>query len=104
MGAGAAIVTLGGDGSVLSEAAGTWHCPALPVAAVDTTAAGDAFVGALAVALAEGGELAQGLGFAAAAAALAVTKLGAQPSLPSRAELAAFIERHGVPAAQRVET
>jgi ribokinase len=103
MGARAAVVTLGGDGSMLCDGTGAWHCPALPVAAVDTTAAGDAFVGALAVALAEGGALTQGLGFAAAAAALAVTKLGAQPSLASRAELAAFIDRHGVPAAQRLE-
>jgi ribokinase len=100
MGARAAVVTLGGDGSVCCDVAGAWHCPAVAVAAVDTTAAGDAFIGALAVALAEGRELAQGLGVAAAAAALAVTRLGAQPSLPSRAELAAFVERHGVPAAE----
>jgi ribokinase len=99
MGAGAAIVTLGGDGSVCCDAAGAWHCPAVAVEAVDTTAAGDAFIGALAVALADGRELAQGLGVAAAAAALAVTRLGAQPSLASSAELAAFIARHGVPVA-----
>jgi ribokinase len=100
MGARAAVVTLGGDGSVCCDAAGAWHCPAVAVAAVDTTAAGDAFIGALAVALAEGRELAHGLGVAAAAAALAVTRLGAQPSLASSAELAAFIARHGVPTAQ----
>jgi ribokinase len=99
MGARAAVVTLGGDGSVCCDAAGAWHCPAVTVEAVDTTAAGDAFIGALAVALAEGKAPAQGLGAAAAAAALAVTRLGAQPSLASSAELAAFIERHGAPAA-----
>jgi ribokinase len=79
---------------------GAWHCPAVEVAAVDTTAAGDAYIGALAARLAEGQTPAQALGFAAAAAALAVTRLGAQPSLPSRAELAAFIAQHGAPAAQ----
>jgi ribokinase len=100
MGARAALVTLGGDGAVYGEGTGAWHCPAVEVAAVDTTAAGDAYIGALAARLAEGQAPVQGLGFAAAAAALSVTRLGAQPSLPSRAELAAFIARHGVPAAQ----
>jgi ribokinase len=100
MGARAALVTLGGDGAVYGDVTGAWHCPAVEVAAVDTTAAGDAYIGALAVRLAEGQAPMQGLGFAAAAAAFAVTRLGAQPSLPSRAELAAFIAQHGVPAAQ----
>jgi ribokinase len=103
MGARAAVVTLGGDGSVCCDATGAWHGPAVPIEAVDTTAAGDAFIGALAVALAEGRTPAQGLGVAAAAAALAVTRLGAQPSLASRAELAAFVERHGVPVAQGLD-
>jgi ribokinase len=100
MGARNVVITLGGEGAVLCDAAGAWHCPAVPVAAVDTTAAGDAYIGALAVALADGSTLVQGLGFAAAAAALAVTRPGAQPSLASRAEVTSFIACHGVPVAQ----
>ena len=69
---------------------------------MDTTAAGDAYLGALAAALAEARPLAASLGFAAAAAALAVTRLGAQPSLPTRDEVATFIGRHGIPAIARL--
>ena len=97
-GARAALLTLGGDGALYCDAAGAWHCPAVPVAAVDTTAAGDAYLGALAAALAEARPLAASLGFAAVAAALAVTRFGAQPSLPTRDEIATFIGRHGIPA------
>src|SRR5262249_25372429 len=98
-GARTAIVTLGNDGAVCCDGNGAWHCPALPVTAIDTTAAGDAYIGALAAALAAGRELVRSSGFAAAAAALSVTRLGAQPSLPSSGELAAFIAEHGTPAA-----
>ena len=70
------------------------------VQAVDTTAAGDAYIGALAAAFAEGLSVADGLGYAAAAAGLAVTRLGAQPSLGTREEVAAFIERYGMPEAR----
>ncbi|MGA3400225.1 MAG: ribokinase [Acetobacteraceae bacterium] len=100
MGARAVVITLGGDGAIYCDASDAWHCPAVPVQAVDTTAAGDAYIGALAAALAEPQPLRESLGFAAAAAGLAVTRLGAQPSLASRAELAAFIARHGMPVAQ----
>jgi len=100
MGPSAVVVTLGGDGAIYCDASLTWHCPAVPVQAVDTTAAGDAYIGALAAALAEPKPLEDSLGFAASAAGLAVTRLGAQPSLPSRTELAAFIARHGVPVVQ----
>jgi ribokinase len=99
-GARAVLVTLGADGAIYCDASSAWHCPAVPVQAVDTTAAGDAYVGALAAALAEPKPLRESLGFAAAAAALAVTRLGAQPSLPSREELATFIAQHGMPVAQ----
>lgn len=101
-GARSAIVTLGADGAVCCDGDGAWHCPAVPVAAIDTTAAGDAYIGALAAVLAEGRELVASLGFAAAAAALAVTRLGAQPSLPSRTEVAGFIAQHGTPVAQKL--
>ena len=80
-GARAALITLGGDGALYCDAGGTLRCPAVAVQAVDTTAAGDAYIGALAAALAEDRSVADSLGFAAVAAGLAVTRLGAQPSL-----------------------
>jgi ribokinase len=66
------------------------HCPAFPVTAVDTTAAGDAFNGALAVGLAAGGSLDQAIPLASAAAALTRTRRGAQDSLPDRAAVEGF--------------
>lgn len=63
------------------------------VTAVDTTSAGDVFCGALAVALAEGRLVKQAVGFACAAAALSVTRMGAQPSAPTRGEVDAFKDR-----------
>ena len=63
--------------------------PALPVEAVDTTAAGDAFCGALADALARGAGVLDATVWAVRAAALATTRHGAQPSLPTRAEVQA---------------
>jgi ribokinase len=81
------VVTLGERG-VLACGDGTpRHVPAPRVAAVDTTAAGDAFNGALAVALTEGRELTAALRFANAAAAIACTRRGAQPALPTRDEV-----------------
>jgi ribokinase len=91
------VITLGGDGVLYCDATDSLHTPAVAVQAVDTTAAGDAYIGALGAALAEGREPRDCLGFAAAAAALSVTRLGAQPSLASRAELSDFIARHGLP-------
>ena len=86
-GAGSVIVTLGDAGAVACTAKGVLQVPAFPVTVLDTTAAGDAFNGGLAVALAEGRELPSALAFASAAAGLACTGRGAQPSLPSRAEV-----------------
>ena len=86
-GAGAVIVTLGETGALCRGRAGAHRVPGIKVEAVDTTAAGDAFNGALAVALAERRDIVAALRFANAAAALACTKHGAQPSLPSRAEV-----------------
>ena len=65
--------------------------PAFPVEVVDTTAAGDTFVGAFSVARAEGVDLADALLWASAAAALAVQRLGASASMPRRAEIDAFL-------------
>jgi ribokinase len=101
-GARAALITLGDKGATYHDAAEAWHCPALGVQAVDTTAAGDAYIGALAAALAEDRGVLDSLGFAAAAAALSVTRLGAQPSLGTRDEVADLVARHGVPTPRRI--
>lgn len=80
------IITLGAAGCLVASDS-TEHIAGMSVQAVDTTAAGDAFNGALAVALAEGRSLLDAARFANGAAAIAVTRRGAQPSLPTRDEL-----------------
>jgi ribokinase len=85
------IITLGARGAFIAEAGGNQLVPGFKVKAVDTTAAGDIFNGALAVALAEGQPLAGAVRFANAAAALSVTKLGAQPSAPLRRDIEKFL-------------
>jgi len=82
-----AVLTLGAAGAFADGPGGRLHAPGFPVTAIDTTGAGDAFNGALAVALARGGRLAEAVRFANAAAALACTRRGAQPSMPSRADV-----------------
>jgi ribokinase len=94
-GAGHVCVTLGERGVLACDGDSVVHFPAFPVKAVDTTAAGDAFNGALAVGLAAGGTLEQAIPLANAAAALACTKRGAQDSLPQRAEVEAFLRSLG---------
>jgi len=84
------IVTLGGRGVYALAPDFEGFVPSFKVEAVDTTAAGDVFNGALAVALAEKRPLAEALRFAQAAAAISVTRPGAQPSAPSRAEIEAL--------------
>ena len=86
------VVTLGARGLVWSGGDGEGRLEPHNVKAVDTTAAGDAFCGAFAVALAEGKGLEPALRFANAAGALATTKEGAQPSLPFRGEIEALLE------------
>jgi ribokinase len=81
------LVTLGEHGVLACGAGPPRHVPAFRVDAVDTTAAGDGFNGALAVALTEGRELLAALQFASAAAAIVCTRRGAQASLPTRAEV-----------------
>jgi ribokinase len=90
-----AIVKMGGKGAWLDDGCGSRHIPGFAVKAVDTTAAGDTFNGALAVALAEGRPLAEAMRFANAAAAISVTRPGAQASIPSRADVDALLDRHG---------
>jgi ribokinase len=84
------IVTLGDQGVQLFEEGSDSHLAAHRVTAVDTTAAGDAFVGAFAVALVEGRSTREAAAWGNAAGALAVTRAGAQPSLPTRLELEEF--------------
>jgi ribokinase len=86
-GAGTAVLTLGATGVLADGPGGVVHAPAFAVTAVDTTGAGDAFNGALAVALGERRPLAEALRFANATAALACTRRGAQPAMPARAEV-----------------
>lgn len=85
------IVTLGSKGSlVVPQGAPAVRVEAVRVEAVDTTGAGDTFCGALCVALSEGKTLAEAARFAACAAALQVIRLGAQESIPTRAEMDRF--------------
>ena len=81
------IITLGARGALVAGRQGRGMVPAHKVKAVDTTAAGDVFNGTLAVALAEGKSLLEAARFASAAAAISVTRLGAQPSAPQRKEI-----------------
>ena len=90
-GVGNVIVTMGERGALVAGKEGSGVVPAYRMKAVDTTAAGDVFNGTLAVALAEGKSLIEAARFASAAAALSVTRLGAQASAPSRAEIARLL-------------
>jgi ribokinase len=84
------IVTLGKDGVVLADDSGTHHHAAPQVVALDSTGAGDTFVGALASALVLGAAMTEAVHFAQQAAALSVTRRGAQASMPSRTEIKDF--------------
>ena len=90
-GAATVIVTLGGEGALVCQRDRIVHFPAFPVTVVDTTAAGDAFNGALAVGLAAGGTLEEAVPLAAATAALTCTRRGAQDSLPESADVERFL-------------
>jgi ribokinase len=85
------IVTLGAQGAILCSTKQHLHVPAIPVKVVDTTAAGDSFVGGFAASLVKGRDLATALRFATCAGCLAVTRLGAQPSIPTEAEVNAIL-------------
>lgn len=90
----AVILTLGERGALLLTPDLTRQVPAYTVEVVDTTAAGDAFCGALATGLAQGENLVDAVAFANAAGALAVTVLGAAPSMPTAAQVEAFRGGH----------
>ena len=86
------VITLGANGVRVVTEDMDRHLPAYEVTAVDTTAAGDAFNGAMAVTLAEGKDLLDAVQFGLAAGALAATKRGAQPSLPTRDAVDKFVQ------------
>jgi ribokinase len=90
-GVGHVIVTMGSAGSLLVEEDAAHLFPAFRVKAVDTTAAGDAFNGALAFALASGHPYGEAIPLANAVAALSVTKPGAQSSMPTMKQLLSFL-------------
>nr|BAL54265.1 ribokinase [uncultured Planctomycetota bacterium] len=89
------ILTLGARGCFFAGAEGTGFLPAFQVKAVDTTGAGDAFNGALAAAISEGRDWEDSLRWASAAAAISVTRAGAQPSMPFRKEIEDFLKIQG---------
>lgn len=88
------IVTLGAEGVLVANQETMQVLPAYSVQAVDTTAAGDVFNGALVAALADGAGLLDAVAFGSAAAALSVTQMGAIPSIPTRDQITRFIGDH----------
>ena len=91
LGSGAVVITLGAAGAFGLGANGTpLRVPATPTTVVDTTGAGDTFIGALAAGRVRGLSLAESMHWGAQAAALAVSRLGAQPSIPTAEEVGAF--------------
>ncbi len=86
------IVTLGSQGALLVTDKQAIHIPAFPIQVVDTTAAGDAFIGGLAVALWKGYAWEEAVRHGNACGALATAKFGAQPSLPTQAEVEQFLK------------
>jgi ribokinase len=88
------VLKLGDRGALYTDGERTMIAPAFGVKAVDSTAAGDTFNGALAVALTEGRAVEDALWFANAAAAISVTRVGAQASVPTRKEVDEFLAAH----------
>jgi len=88
----AVVVTLGGQGAVWMGPEGSGYQPALEVEVVDTTGAGDAFIGALATATCEGKTMSQAVQHGCVAGALAASKAGAQSSLPMREDVNTRLE------------
>jgi ribokinase len=86
------VMTLGREGALIATKDGTVHVQGVDVQAVDTTGAGDAFCGALAVAIATGKDLRDAVTYANYAGALTTTKIGAQEALPTREDLERFMK------------
>jgi ribokinase len=95
-GVGTVIVKLGAQGAFCATEQETFFVPAFPVQAVDTVAAGDAFNGGLAAALAEGYSLREAVVWGSAAGAISTTKIGAQSSMPDRDTFKRFLKEKGV--------
>lgn len=94
------VITLGSDGAVAASRDGAWHQPSpVPSSVVDTTGAGDAFVGALVALLSGGADLREAVRWAALAGSTAVTRKGTTDSYPDRAELAGLAGRSASPRA-----
>lgn len=87
------LITLGAQGCVWVSAGGAFHYPSFKESAIDTTAAGDTFCGALVSQLVQGHTMQHSINWASAASALCVTRLGAQPSIPYQAEVDAFLKQ-----------
>lgn len=90
------IITLGSKGAFVVTKTEKVSVPAFKVEAIDTTAAGDTFCGVFAVALVERKSLKEALQFASAAAAISVTRIGAQPSAPTRKEIDEFLVKNAM--------
>jgi ribokinase len=93
--AGCVVIKLGAEGAVLWKSGTSEFFPAYSVEAVDATAAGDAFTSGLTSKYLETGDMAGAIRYANAVGALAVTRLGAQPSLPTAEEVEVFLKRQG---------
>jgi ribokinase len=90
-GPGAVVVTLGAEGALVVEGTEATHVPSPQLEVVDTTGAGDAFCGAVARSLAQGGSLTEAVRWGVAAGAIATTRPGAQSALPTLGELRSFL-------------
>jgi ribokinase len=87
------VITLGAHGSLVADASGYTHVPPFPVSSIDTSGAGDAFIGSLAVFLAAGAADHEAMARANLYAALSTTRIGTQKSFPTRAEFATEWDR-----------